>query len=79
MGNLITGMHTGIGPTGAHQVNGMIGNSGYSPVQLIFHRPDTGLLELPSMKMPAIIFKGESYTPITNGFIRRQCLRFLKQ
>jgi hypothetical protein len=79
MGNLVTGMHPGIGPTGAHQIHRMIGNFCHSPVQLILDSPDTGLLELPAVKIPAIILKRESYPAIANGFIRRQCLRFLKQ
>jgi hypothetical protein len=79
MCNLITGVHTRIGPTGTHQVNRMIGHSGHRFGQLILDRSHTGFLKLPAVKLPAIVLKSQSYAAIANGFIRRQCLRFLKQ
>jgi len=79
MRDLITGVHACVGAARAHQVDRVIGNLGHGLAELGFHRSHAGFLELPTMEIPAVVLEGQRYPAFANGFVRRQCLRLLKQ
>ncbi len=79
MGNLVTGMNTGIRATGANQIHRVVCHLRDRPGKLALHRADARLLILPAMKSPAIVLKGERDTPCPDTTVGCQWLRCKKQ
>ena len=76
---LETGVHTGIGSSGTHQLHRMIRYFRHRPGQFCLNRPNTAFLLLPAMKGPAIVFENQRHSAIADVAIRGQRLWLLEQ
>ena len=79
VGNLVTGMHTGIGAPGTNQIHRMIRNFANCSRQVRFYRTYSGFLLLPAVKIAPIVFERNGDTAVTNFNIRGELLRFEEQ
>ena len=79
MGNLITGMNTGIRAPGTDKFNIVVRYFRNSTGQLTLYRAHAGLLVLPAVEAPAVILKGERDAPCPDRAIGGQWLRSKKQ
>jgi hypothetical protein len=79
MGNLIARVNARIGTPGTDKFYRLVGHPGYSPGKFTFNGAHTGLLHLPTVKGPAVVFEGQRHTAIADWRLCRQLLQLLEQ
>jgi|SRR5690554_467297 len=79
MGNLETGVDPCVGTTSTDKLDRMVGHSGHGFRQLSFNRAYAAFLELPTVKAPPIVFKGDRHPAIANSTFSGKRLRSEKQ